>query len=161
MLVAPNKVSNNILQMIYILPKGISFQNPRATPPGSLTTLKKKCFLLQVNLSHVRLLFSWSVAGLVVPWSSFCHNFLKKRQVTLPYSYCGTCVLFSHCQASFLWIYLFSWWPDKHFFRDITGCSGKIVFFHNLLQPLPCLHRWKRPSKLCAQCECTGTPIGW
>ena len=30
-----------------------------------------------------------------------------------------------------------------------TGCSGKIVFFHNSLQPLPRLHR------------CTVTPIGW
>ena len=29
-----------------------------------------------------------------------------------------------------------------------TGCSGKIVFFHNPLQPLPHLHRCKRPSKI-------------
>ena len=28
-----------------------------------------------------------------------------------------------------------------------TGWSGKIVFFHNSLQPLPGLHRCKRPSK--------------
>ena len=27
-----------------------------------------------------------------------------------------------------------------------TGCSGKIVFFHNSLHPLPRLHRCKRPS---------------
>ena len=42
-----------------------------------------------------------------------------------------------------------------------TGCSGKIVFFHNSLQLLPSLHRCKRPSKLSTQCEFTGTPIGW
>ena len=42
-----------------------------------------------------------------------------------------------------------------------TGCSGKIVFFHNSLQPLPLLHRCKKPSKLSTQCECTVTPIGW
>ena len=42
-----------------------------------------------------------------------------------------------------------------------TGFSGKIVFFHNSLQPLPRLHRCKRPSKLSTQCECTVTPIGW
>ena len=41
-----------------------------------------------------------------------------------------------------------------------TGCSGKIVFFHNSLQPLPRLHRCKRPSKLSTQCECTVNPIG-
>ena len=29
-----------------------------------------------------------------------------------------------------------------------TGCSGKMLFFHNSLQPLPCLHRCKRLSKL-------------
>ena len=40
----------------------------------------------------------------------------------------------------------------------LTGFSGKIVFFHNSLQPLP---RCKRPSKLSTQCECTVTPIGW
>ena len=45
--------------------------------------------------------------------------------------------------------------------RWSTGCSGKIVFFHNLLQPLPRLHRCKRPWKLSTQCECTVTPIGW
>ena len=32
--------------------------------------------------------------------------------------------------------------------EGVTGCSGKIVFFHNSLQPLPRLHRCKRPSKL-------------
>ena len=43
-----------------------------------------------------------------------------------------------------------------------TGCSGKIVFFHNSLQPLPRLHCCKRPSKqLSTQCECTVSPIGW
>ena len=42
-----------------------------------------------------------------------------------------------------------------------TGCSGKIVFFHNSLQPIPRLHCCKRPLKLSAQCECTVTPIGW
>ena len=42
-----------------------------------------------------------------------------------------------------------------------TGCSGKNVFFHNSLQPLPRLHRCKRPSKLSTQCKCTVTPIGW
>merc|ERR1711860_278717 len=42
-----------------------------------------------------------------------------------------------------------------------TGCSGNIVFFHNSLQPLPRLHRCKRPSKLSAQCECTVSLIGW
>ena len=41
-----------------------------------------------------------------------------------------------------------------------TGCSGKIVFFHNPLQPLPRLHRCKKPSKLSTQCECTVIPIG-
>ena len=45
---------------------------------------------------------------------------------------------------------------------DTTGCSGKIVFFHNSLQPLPRLHRCKRPSKFSTQCDCTVThPIGW
>ena len=29
------------------------------------------------------------------------------------------------------------------------------MFFHNSLQPLPRLHRCKRPSKLLAQCGCT------
>ena len=42
-----------------------------------------------------------------------------------------------------------------------TGCSGKIVFFHISLQPLPRLHRCKRHSKPSMQCECTVTPIGW
>ena len=45
-----------------------------------------------------------------------------------------------------------------------TGCLGKIVFFHNSLQPLPRLHCCKRPSKISTQCECTectATPIGW
>ena len=42
-----------------------------------------------------------------------------------------------------------------------TGCSGKIVFFHTSLQPLPRLHRCKRLSKLSTQWECTVTPIGW
>ena len=46
--------------------------------------------------------------------------------------------------------------------RCATGCSGKIVVFlqFNSLQPLPRLHRCKRPSKLSTQCECTVTPIG-
>ena len=42
-----------------------------------------------------------------------------------------------------------------------TGCSGKIVFFYISLQPLPRLHRCKRPSKPSMQCKCTVTPIGW
>ena len=42
-----------------------------------------------------------------------------------------------------------------------TGCSVKIVFFQNSLQPLPRLHRSKRPSMFSTQCECTVTPIGW
>ena len=42
-----------------------------------------------------------------------------------------------------------------------TECSGKTVFFHNLLQPLPRLHRCKRPLKPSMQCECTVTPNGW
>ena len=42
-----------------------------------------------------------------------------------------------------------------------TGCSGKILFFHNSLQPLPRLHRCKRPLKLSTQCDCTVTTIGW
>ena len=42
-----------------------------------------------------------------------------------------------------------------------AGCSGKIVFYHNSLQPLPRLHhRCKRPSELSPQCERTVTPIG-
>ena len=32
-----------------------------------------------------------------------------------------------------------------------TGRSGKIGFFYNSLQPLPRLHRCKRPSKLSTQ----------
>ena len=36
-----------------------------------------------------------------------------------------------------------------------TGCSGKIVFFHNSLQPLPRLNRYKGPPKLSTQYECT------
>ena len=43
--------------------------------------------------------------------------------------------------------------------REHTGCSGKIVFFLNSLQPLPRLHCCKRPSKLSTQCECTVTPF--
>ena len=35
-----------------------------------------------------------------------------------------------------------------------TVCLGKIVFFHNSLQPLPRLHRYKRPLKLSKHCEC-------
>ena len=34
---------------------------------------------------------------------------------------------------------------------ECTGCAGKIVFVHNSLQPLPRLHRCKRPSKLSTQ----------
>ena len=34
-----------------------------------------------------------------------------------------------------------------------TGCSGKNVFFHNSLQPLPRLHRCNRPSTLSTQCD--------
>ena len=45
-------------------------------------------------------------------------------------------------------------------FGKHTGCSGKIFFFHNSLQPLPRLHRCKRPTKLSTQFECTVTPIG-
>ena len=41
-----------------------------------------------------------------------------------------------------------------------TECSGKNVFFQNSLQPLPLLHRCKRPAKLSTQCKCTVTPIG-
>ena len=44
--------------------------------------------------------------------------------------------------------------------RIPTGCSGKIVFFHNSLQPLPRLHRCKKPSKLSTLCECTVASIG-
>ena len=40
-------------------------------------------------------------------------------------------------------------------YKQGTGFSGKIVFFHNSLQPLPLLHRCKRPSKLSTQCEFT------
>ena len=50
--------------------------------------------------------------------------------------------------------------PSRPFISHVcrtTGCSGKIVFFHNSLQPPP---RCKRPSKLSTQCECTVTPIG-
>ena len=50
---------------------------------------------------------------------------------------------------------------EEKFRFNHTGCSGKIVFFHNSLQPLLHLHRCKRPSKLSTQCECTVTPIGW
>ena len=52
-----------------------------------------------------------------------------------------------------------------------TGCSGKNVFAHNSLQPLPRLYRCKNqgpynilgknPTKLSTQWECTVTPIGW
>ena len=42
-----------------------------------------------------------------------------------------------------------------------TGCSGKIVFFSQFMQPLPRLYRCKRPSKLLTQCKCTVTPNGW
>ena len=35
-----------------------------------------------------------------------------------------------------------------------------MCFFHNLLQPLPRLHRCKRSSKRSTQCKCTVTPIG-
>ena len=43
----------------------------------------------------------------------------------------------------------------------VTGCSGKIVFFYNSMQPHPRLHRCKRPSKLSTYCERTVTPNGW
>ena len=46
------------------------------------------------------------------------------------------------------------WWANYRVFR-------KIVFFHNSLQPLPRLHRCKRPSKLSTQCECTVIPLRW
>ena len=49
--------------------------------------------------------------------------------------------------------------PKK--FNRCTGCSGKIVFFHNSLQPLPRLHRCKSSSKFSTESECTVTPIGW
>ena len=40
-----------------------------------------------------------------------------------------------------------------------TGCSWKVEFFHNSLQPRQ--YRCNRPPKLSTQCECTFTPIGW
>ena len=46
-------------------------------------------------------------------------------------------------------------------YKEYTGCSGKIVFFHNSLQPLPRLHRCKSSSKLSTQSKCTVTPIDW
>ena len=59
----------------------------------------------------------------------------------------------------------YSIWNNLRYLQSIyffyTGCPGKIVFFHNSLQPFPRLHRCKRPSKLSTQCECTVTPIGW
>ena len=42
----------------------------------------------------------------------------------------------------------------------IQGVQEKLCFFHNSLQPLPRLHRCKRPSKISTQCEWTVTPIG-
>ena len=42
-----------------------------------------------------------------------------------------------------------------------TGCSEKLCFSHNSLQPLPRLHHCKRPSKLSSKCEYTVTPICW
>ena len=51
---------------------------------------------------------------------------------------------------------------DMYFRRQVhTGCSGKIVFCHNSLQPLSHLHHCKRHSKFSTQCENTVTPIGW
>ena len=35
----------------------------------------------------------------------------------------------------------------------------KFVFFHNSVQPLPRLHRCKRPSRLSTQCACTVIPM--
>ena len=58
-------------------------------------------------------------------------------------------------------------WSEKVISRgsfapeDATGCSEKMSFFHNSLQPLPRLHRCVRPSKLSKQCECTVSPTGW
>ena len=45
--------------------------------------------------------------------------------------------------------------------KDIQGVQEKLCFFHISLQPLPRLHRCKRPIKLSKQCKCTVTPIGW
>ena len=67
----------------------------------------------------------------------------------------GKIVVYSYSLPEIPWL--------TYWFIEVTGCSGKIVFFHNSLQPLPRLHRCKRPSntKLSTQCECTVTPIGW
>ena len=49
----------------------------------------------------------------------------------------------------------------KWFLQPIFMFRKNCVFFHNSLQPLPRLHRCKRPSKLSIQCECTVIPDGW
>ena len=47
---------------------------------------------------------------------------------------------------------------QSHMYRVFRKNCG---FFYNSLQPLPRLHRCKRPSKLSTQSECTVAPIGW
>ena len=42
--------------------------------------------------------------------------------------------------------------------KILQGVQEKLCFFHNSLQPLPRLHRCKRPSKLSTKSECTVIP---
>ena len=95
----------------------------------------------------------------------------KEWEVTLPCSYRSTCYIYWYISRVSGWIVLATATSinvliagelavDLIIFIS-TGCSWKIVFFSNSLQPLPRLHRCKRPSKLSTQCECTVSPIGW
>ena len=73
-----------------------------------------------------------------------------------------------------VWSWLFgshcvSWMVLPHFlkgviidfFKNYRVFRKNCVFFTIHCNPPPRLHRWKRPSKLSTQCECTVTPNGW
>ena len=55
-----------------------------------------------------------------------------------------------------------TYWVDSYIIMNhIQGVQEKLCFFTIHCNPVPRLHRCKRPSKLSTQCECTVTPIGW
>ena len=58
-----------------------------------------------------------------------------------------------NCILNFMVLILVEQMSQPTAYIEATGCSGKFVFL-NSLQPLPRLHRCKRPSKLSTQCEC-------
>ena len=64
----------------------------------------------------------------------FFSNVEGKKSLRTPLQYTFACdaICVSWCVCVFVFVH--------------TGCSGKIVFFQNSLQLLPCLHRCKRNS---------------